>query len=162
MRRRVITRVFAGIAILATVLLAGCLGGGESVETHATLVIDFNGPEGPIHPGNLTVWIKEGGDWVLHTQENEGLTVWKFVNVTSVGTVLELTERAAEIGGFEIELRQYVGMGTFVEGIGGVQNERPGRGWQFEVNGEYATKSCDQWALNEGDMVSWKFAEMPW
>ncbi len=162
MRGRVATRVLVGTTILAALLLAGCLGGGESVDTRATLVIDFNGPEGPIHPGNLTVWSQEGGEWILETEENDGTTVWLFVNVTSISTVLELTERAAEIGGFEIELRQYAGMGTFVEGIGGAQNERPGRGWQFEVNGEYATKSCDKWTLNEGDMVRWAFAEMPW
>lgn len=48
---------------------------------------------------------------------------------------------------------------TLLESLGGVGN-RPAESlyWQFEVNGEYATRSAGAIELRQGDHVLWKLA----
>ncbi|MDH7508655.1 MAG: DUF4430 domain-containing protein [Methanomassiliicoccales archaeon] len=164
MENRFILKGVVIAAIAAILLFSGCLSDGGSTEKiTATLVIDFNGPEGTIQPGNLTIWDKANGQWmIVDSKENNGRTVWVFKNISNVSNVLELTQKAAQIGEFTLDIRYYLGMGNFIEAIAGVKNERPGRGWQYWVNGEYATKACDQWRLNNGDIVEWRFAEPSW
>lgn len=152
------------VAVVAAVVLSGCLSGGEggNEQRSASLVVDFNGPGGSINPGNVTTWTEVGGVWTSETQSNGGRTVWIFRNATSGPKVLDLVEACSSIGGFEVDTKHYVGMGTFIEAIGGVQNERPGRGWQYDVNGQYAGQACDLYTLNDDDIVTWVFADMPW
>jgi hypothetical protein len=94
------------------------------------------------------------------TLSNGGKTVWVFNNVTSGSTVLDLVEECSKIGGFEIVTKHYIGLGTLMESIGGVHNEKPGRGWQYYVNGQYATKACDLFAMDNNDVVTWMFADL--
>jgi hypothetical protein len=86
--------------------------------------------------------------------------VWKFYNVTSGSTVLDLLEECSTIGAFEVVTKRYIGLGTLVESIGGVYNEKSGRGWQYYVNGQYATKACDLFAMDNNDVVTWMFADV--
>ncbi|MBC7107495.1 MAG: DUF4430 domain-containing protein [Methanomassiliicoccales archaeon] len=164
MENRLICKVIIIAAIAAIFLFSGCLGGERAAEkVTATLIIDFNGPEGTIKPGNMTVWQEINGQWkIVESNENAGKTVWIFRNVSNVSNVFELTQRAAQIGNFTLDVHHYLGMGYFIEAIAGVENEKPGRGWQYWVNDEYAMKACDQWYLKNGDVVRWKFAEASW
>jgi hypothetical protein len=152
------------VAVIAAIMLSGCLSGGEggNEQRTASLVVDFNGSGGSISPGNVTTWTKVGDVWTSETHSNGGRTVWIFRNVTSGPKVLDLVKACSDIGGFGIVTKSYVGMGTFIETIGDVQNERPGRGWQYDVNGQYAGQACDLYALNDYDVVTWVFADMPW
>lgn len=150
------------LTVSAAMTLSGCLSGGEGGDESrvSSLVIDFKGSGGSVNPGNLTTWTKEGGAWSVETHSNDGHTMWIFNNVTSGLTVLDLLERCAEIGAFEVSTKHYVGMGTLVESIDGVQNEKPGRGWQYYVNDQYATQACDLFEMENGDIVTWVFADV--
>lgn len=164
LKRIIIFLVTATIAV--TLIFSGCTGEENQVEkVSATLIIDFNGPEGSINPGNITVWrtsMSYPDQWqIAEVHENNGRTVWIFENITGITNVLELLERAAEIGEFAVNGRRYqLPEGYFIEAIDGVQNENPGRGWQYYVNGEYALKACDKYNLSDGDVVLWLFKEM--
>lgn len=162
MRLARIVWLATALIVVSALAFSGCLSSGNPEQRTATLVVDFSGPLGGINPGNTTTWAHDGDEWIADTETGDGRTVWIFSNVTSVSTVLDLLEAAATIGGFSIETRSYVGMGTFVESIGGVWNELPGRGWQYDVNGEYATIACDRYTLADGDVITWIFADMPW
>ncbi|MCQ5376100.1 MAG: DUF4430 domain-containing protein [Methanomassiliicoccales archaeon] len=164
MENRFICKAIIIAAIAAILLFSGCLGGERNAEkVTATLIIDFNGSEGTIKPGNKTVWQEIDEQWrIIESNENGGRTVWIFRNVSNISNVFELIQRAAQIGNFTLDVHYYLGMGYFIEAIAGVENERPGRGWQYWVNDEYAGKACDQWYLENGDVVQWKFAEASW
>lgn len=150
------------MTVIAAVISSGCLSGGEGANEQrtASLIIDFIESGGSINPGNLTTWTKIGNAWSVATQSNGGHTVWVFYNVTSGSSVLSLLEECSTFGVFEVVTKHYVGMGTLVESIGGVHNEKPGRGWQYYVNGEYATQACDHYTMDNDDVVTWMFADM--
>jgi hypothetical protein len=150
------------VTVVAAVMLSGCLSGGDggSEQRTASLIIDFKGNGGSTNPGNLTTWTKIGDAWSVATQSNSGHTVWMFYNVTSGSMVLDLLEECSTIGVFEVVTKHYIGMGTLVESIGGVHNEKPGRGWQYYVNGQYATQACNLFAMDNDDVVTWMFADL--
>jgi hypothetical protein len=150
------------VTVVAAVMLSSCLSGGDggSEQRTASLIIDFKGNGGSTNPGNLTTWTKVENTWMPATLSNGGKTVWVFNNVTSGSTVLDLVEECSKIGGFEIVTKHYIGLGTLMESIGGVHNEKPGRGWQYYVNGQYATKACDLFAMDNNDVVTWMFADL--
>lgn len=152
------------LAVVAAIMASGCLssGDGGNEQRTATLVVDFNGSGGHVNPGDKTIWTKVGNVWTSEKQSNNGHTIWVFRNVTFESKVLDLLEACSVIGGFEVVAKNYVGMGTFVEAIDQVHNEVPGRGWQYDVNRQYANQACNLYALNDQDVVTWMFADMPW
>ncbi len=162
------------VLIISLALIAlsfsGCLGNGEgeggNEEVIASLTIDFMtsevNSEISIHPGNLTVWEEVNGHWTVDSEANEDRTVWVFKNLSCQPTVLDLMEEAASVGGFELKTSRYTGLGTMVIAIDDVENEVQGRGWQYEVNGEYANLAVNAKGISDGDQVVWKYSQAPW
>ncbi|MFP4169893.1 MAG: DUF4430 domain-containing protein [Methanomassiliicoccales archaeon] len=141
----------------------GCLGGdgGEDEQVTADLTIDFMGERGTIHPGNLTTWYREGGEWVSESRSNGGNTVYVFRNI-SASDSLEQLERASEVAGFEINKTYYSTMGQWiVDSLDRAENQASGSNWQFWVNGEYASEGAGQVDLKEGDQVEWRYQTNP-
>lgn len=164
MKTRCLACLTITLAIVAAITVSGCLssGGGGNEQRTATLVVDFNGSGGHINPGDKTIWTKVGNVWTSEKQSNGGHTIWVFRNVTSGSKVFDLLEACSAIAGFEIGTKNYVGMGTLVEAIDQVYTEMYGRGWQYDVNGEWANRACNLYALNDQDVVTWVFAYGQW
>jgi len=160
-RMRLISVLVAVVVI--TIPFSGCLGDDGGGEVTATVTIDFNGPEGSINPGNTTIWKQVNGEWVMNTTENEnGTTIWIFIDLKCEPNVLALLNAASEVAGFSVDSERYGYMGSLVTAIDGIENESPGRGWQYDVNGEYALEAADKHEIVDGDKVLWKFATSPW
>ena len=154
--------LIAGMVALV-LSLSGCLGGdgdgGDQVT--ADLTIDFMGERGTIHPGNLTTWYREGGEWIYDSRSNGGNTVYVFRNI-SASDCLEQLEVASEVAGFGIDKTYYSTMGQWiVDSLDGAENQASGRNWQFWVNGGYANQGAGQVDLKEGDQVEWRYQNNP-
>jgi hypothetical protein len=133
---------------------------GNAVYKSADLVIEFSDAETGQFAGSNTTWsIDTDGNWTHVSSVNpDGDTVFRFNNVSFSSNVLDLLAECAKIGNFSINKQVYVGMGTIVLKIDNVANENPGRGWQYYVNGDYASNACDKCTLNSSnDTVVWKF-----
>lgn len=49
----------------------------------------------------------------------------------------------------------------FVVSVDDLENGHDGRWWQYWVNGAYGNVGADKMALNDGDLVEWRFAQYP-
>lgn len=47
-------------------------------------------------------------------------------------------------------------MGVFVQAIDGIRNKE-GHYWTYSVNGKPATLACDNYIVNKGDTIVWKY-----
>ena len=96
-----------------------------------------------------------GGD-----ENGTGETVWLFSNVTIRRTcVLKGMEFLAPRCGFSVDTDEFPGLGVFVDGIAGRENNEDGNGayWVYWVDGEYAMKSANEQKLEDGMLVRWKY-----
>ncbi|MDD1769658.1 MAG: DUF4430 domain-containing protein [Methanomassiliicoccales archaeon] len=130
---------------------------GETVT--AIITIDFVGTASPSDPGNLTTWTKVNGVWTKSSVPNGGHSIWVFVNVTSKPTCLAQLYAAEGIGGFGDTNSTYAGVGgVLINSIAGLENQMSGGpGWQYYVNGVYASRSCSLYYLSNGDQVVWMY-----
>lgn len=74
-------------------------------------------------------------------------------------SVLEMLQTAGEEENFVLETKDYAGLGTLVETIGGIENGTDGKYWHYEVNDELPLVGAGDYELSEGDAVLWKFSE---
>jgi len=130
---------------------------GDTVKT--TITIDFVGASAPTDPGNITTWTKIGSEWVKTSVANEGHSVWVFENVTSKPTCYAQLQVVEGIGGFEDTNVSYSEIGgILIQGLAGLENQNNGGpGWQYYLNGVYASRSCSLNYLSNGDIVIWMY-----
>jgi len=160
MRSEKVVHAILGCGVVAALLLSGCLGGGNT-EGMATsdLTIEFDSAPAPIHPGNLTIWTKTGSSWTMETQYNDGLTVWRFEDITSASNCYDQLLAASDVAGFEVGTEEQI-LGTLVTSIGDLHNlEYEGKAWQYFVNGTYANRACDRHEIGEGTEVIWRYMQ---
>lgn len=69
-----------------------------------------------------------------------------------------LKARAVEDPDFEIGTKEYAGLGTLVESIGGMKNGTDGKYWQYKVNGVMPQVGAETLILHDGDSIEWFFA----
>ncbi len=50
---------------------------------------------------------------------------------------------------------------VFVSSVGGDVNGNGGRWWQYWIDGAYGSVGADHAALNDGDVLEWRFAPYP-
>ncbi|MCK4756903.1 MAG: DUF4430 domain-containing protein [Thermoplasmata archaeon] len=87
---------------------------------------------------------------------------------TGNNTPLGLLEEA--VGYENIDMTYYEGMGYLVNKINGVGNGAEVAGiddtsnyyWQYYVNDVLGPVSADRYALQDGDVLEWRFEEMIW
>ena len=159
--RRILTLV--GVIVVlgsATAVLFHLPGigsrGSEEAGGSITLLVDFGPEELPVHPGNLTTWRLDGGEWHLISIVDED-PAWRFENMSGKdGTVLGYLEMAAEAAGFTIETSEYI-YGRFVESIAGVKNGRDDRNWLYWVDGDFANMAADRYFIEDGGEICWKY-----
>lgn len=107
--------------------------------------------------GNLTTWTCAQGELHKECSPSEG-TLWRFENISSKeGTVLDCLNEAMELIDQNIVTSEYI-YGTFVVSIAGVENGRSHNNWLYWVNDEFANMASDEYHLEDGDVVLWKYS----
>jgi len=147
------------IVLVAAVLLLSSGGStGDTVTTTVRLEFGSAGVPAPINQGNDTVWTKVGNEWTRSSMANSsGTTTWTFRNLTSSSNCYEQLMAAAKIGGFPVGAENQT-MGIIVTDIAGDYNlEHENRAWQYFVDGVYANKACNKFAITDGDVVVWRY-----
>lgn len=88
----------------------------------------------------------------------DGLYVDKRMQVSAGETVLQLL-MATDVKDPQVQLliKEYSGMGTLVESIGGKSNGTEDKYWQYTVNGVMPPVGADALMVENGDEVEWKF-----
>ncbi len=77
-----------------------------------------------------------------------------------VGTVLSVLQALdAENPTLKLETKAYVGLGTLVTTLYGLENGTEQKYWQYEVNGAAPLVAVDAYMLAPGDLVTWEFKE---
>ncbi len=61
----------------------------------------------------------------------------------------------------EIKYNNNYDFGVFIESIGGIKNGDDGKYWQYYVNDVLGDAAADKKNLNSGDVVEWRFEEVP-
>ncbi len=130
---------------------------GETVTS--TISVDFVNSASPTDPGNLTTWKQVNGIWTKISVANNGHSIWVFENVTSKPSCLYQLYAAEGIGGFGDVNATYPGVGgVLIQSIAGLENQmNGGPGWQYYVNGVYASRSLSLYYLSNGDHVIWMY-----
>jgi hypothetical protein len=147
--------IIIAVVIVAVIVIFGFPSQGMTGNTvTATLTIDFAESQAPLYAGNLTTWTNVDGSWAVSTVTNGGHSVWIFENVTSKSNCYEQLMKASSLGHFAIHVQNQT-LGTFVDSIAGVQNQDPGAGWQYYINGVYANRACNLNAISNGDEIMW-------
>jgi hypothetical protein len=149
------TLIIIAVVIVAVIVIFGFPSQGLTGSTvTATLTIDFAESQAPAYEGNLTTWTEVDGSWTTSTVSNGGHSIWVFENMTSKSNCYEQLMAASAIGHFPMHVQNQT-LGTFVDNIAGIENQDPGAGWQYYINGIYANRACNLNAISNGDEIIW-------
>jgi len=91
--------------------------------------------------------INKGKDEILQYQ----------ITPVSDSTVFSLLEDLSQKKNFGISYRIYPEMGVFVESIDDLENGTDGKYWQYWVNNELPMVAANNFQVQEGDVVEWRF-----
>lgn len=58
---------------------------------------------------------------------------------------------------FQVESKEYKGMGMLIESIDGINNGTDNKYWQYWINGELPMVAADKQGVKDGDSIEWKF-----
>ncbi|QLH75261.1 MAG: DUF4430 domain-containing protein [Methanomassiliicoccales archaeon] len=152
----VVLVALAAVIISVIVLFGFPANGDNEGEVTTDITIDFIDGAPSLNPGNLTTWTFIDGEWNVTSVDNGGHTVWVFKGISSGPNCYLQLMAAAEVGGFIVG-EESQPLGTLITSIAGVENEIPGAGWQYYVNGVYANRACNFVDIKDGDEVVWKF-----
>ena len=127
------------VGILAPLILAGCTGSDESVQSTESsmggaceLVIKFNG---------------RSADKQFFVACQDSATVLTILEKAALEQMIEYTVRGTDST-------------ALVTSIGGVKNEKSyGDNWVYRVNGKLGDRSAGIFQVNPGDMVQWTFGK---
>ncbi len=87
----------------------------------------------------------------------DGILPLHQTDVAGGTTALELLREESTEEGFALIEKEYAGLGTLVEAIGTSTNGTDGKYWTYTVNGQFAQKGADAYALQSGDAIEWTF-----
>ncbi len=87
---------------------------------------------------------------------DDGESVVEFESLEA-RTALELLRKGVEVNELEMMVKEY-DFGSMVESINGLINTKD-KAWIYYVNGESATVGADQYELNDGDEIEWKYTK---
>lgn len=120
------TRVYVMLAILAM-----------QFALLAVMTVNLNDDKSE---GEVAVSVVVGGEWY---------------NVSGVWTVLEATENASAVYGFQMTV-EYSAWGAYVSCLDN-QSASANAGWVYTVNGEVAMTGAGDYALEDGDVIAWEY-----
>lgn len=141
-------KLLARIIILVVVFVAGLLVGLAVMQKPAMAPTTT----GDILGAALTVELKlDYGEGNIQTYNGIGMKPGQ--------SVFDLLKKVTAENEIEFSYKDYgAGMGAFVESINKVRND-PGKNmfWQYWVNDVFAEVGASNYALNDGDLVEWKY-----
>ncbi|KKR75996.1 MAG: hypothetical protein UU21_C0021G0019 [Candidatus Levybacteria bacterium GW2011_GWA2_40_8] len=76
----------------------------------------------------------------------------------NAATVLEALEQTAKDNNIPLFLKEF-SFGTLVETIGSKTNDKE-KAWVYYVNGQTAEVGADQFEVNTGDIIEWKYEKI--
>lgn len=85
------------------------------------------------------------------------LKTYTDLDLSDKETVLEKLQELADNHDFELEIKEYAGLGALVERIGPKKNGAGEKYWQYWVNNGSPQVGADAYVLSRGDVVEWKF-----
>jgi hypothetical protein len=153
------------IAMVLVIIVAGAAyylsisgSAGDTVTTTVKLDFGSSSVPAPFNQGNDTEWTKVGETWTATTSPNAtGVTTWTFRDLTSGSNCYEQLLAAASIGEFHIDSESQA-LGIIVTGMANNTNlQHENRAWQYYVDGVYANKACNYYAIQDGDTVIWRY-----
>ena len=90
----------------------------------------------------------------------EGLYVNKDVPFNSPQTVLQVLQQLnAQDDDVQLTTKDYSGLGTLIESIGGKTNGTNNKYWQYKVNGIMPPVGADKLEVKSGDVIDWYFSK---
>ena len=102
--------------------------------------------------------VQEASQTQIATVTIEGLYVGKDVQFSAPKTVLEILQQLdAEQKEVQLTTKEYPGLGTLVESIGGKTNGANDEYWQYKVNGVMPQVGADKLEVKNGDVIEWYF-----
>jgi len=135
-------------AILTIVIIAG----------GASLFLGKKGVILPSSPAEQTSAQTKSEIKVTLNAEDKTYTasIVKDGSVYDVMTALTLSS----VNPFIFKAKEYPGMGYLIEEINDIKGAN-GKYWTLYVNGKYATVGVSQYKLNNGDVIDWKYENLP-
>jgi preprotein translocase subunit SecF len=90
---------------------------------------------------------------------NRTVKTFKPVELDEEKNVFGLLKKVSQNNNFELEYDPSKNdMGVFVKGIDGINNDnQESKWWTYWVNNESPMLAADQFKLNDGDVVEWKY-----
>ncbi len=127
----------------------------------ATLTIDFEDASVSYKNGNKTIRKYENDCWQTYTEWNNNHTIWVFENIsTRNASVYGFLIEASKIGNFNIGSTYYESYhSVFVSSIAGVETGTNNKYWQYWVNGKYGEVGCSKKAVENNDVIEWRFTK---
>jgi hypothetical protein len=77
-------------------------------------------------------------------------------NTTLLDSMLELGKTHSSIG---MQTREFEGLGILIEEMGGMKNGNDNMYWQYYVNSEQPMVGANDYIVEDGDNIEWKFEE---
>jgi hypothetical protein len=93
----------------------------------------------------------------LKIDAGEGISSSYILNTEEGQTAFSLLEKAEKLDEIVIETTEYE-FGIFVDSINGFESSED-LAWIYFVNGQSGNVAADQYFLNPGDIVEWKYIE---
>lgn len=88
----------------------------------------------------------------------EGWHTNKSVSVSQDETVLQVLQKLDAVDSqLQLQVKEYTGLGTLVEGMHGWENGTGGKYWQYKINGVMPQVGAGVYKLKDGDMIEWYF-----
>ena len=94
------------------------------------------------------------------TDRNGVLLAARSVTFTAGESVFDVLKRACRANGLQMEFTMTpVYHSAYIEGIGNLYefDGGPTSGWMYSVNGAYPNCGCSAYALQNGDVVCWRY-----
>lgn len=88
----------------------------------------------------------------------ENLYAKRPVTIPSGYTAMQFLEKLdKEDPNLKLELKEYSGLGTLVQGMAGMDNGKGDKYWQYRVNSIMPQVGAAQYILKNGDFIEWVF-----
>jgi hypothetical protein len=102
--------------------------------------------------------VLEASQMVQVSLSVQGLYDSKSVSVADGGSVLDVLKTVnSSDSSLALKTKEYSGLGTLVESMGGMTNGGDKKYWQYFVNGSMPQVGADKYQLKGGEKIEWKF-----
>jgi len=83
--------------------------------------------------------------------------VYSEIPVVAGETLIHLLEKQAKTAKLDFTVKKYDSLGVLVETIGDKTNGEQNKYWQYWVNNQSMPYGADQYKVQPGDVIEWKF-----